>query len=389
MPSPAARAGSDHDRTGARSWSRWQPSPAFSIGLEEEVMLLDPGSWRPAHRSDEVLSALEGGLAAHASGETHLCALELATGPHATVGAAIAELGALRARLARALRPLALRAAVSGTHPTAVWRETLVSPSERYRLIDDTMRDLARREPTFALHVHVGVADPEDAIRLLNRLRAHLPLLLALSANSPFWQGRDTRLCSMRIPLFDAFPRTGIPRRFLDYGDWRATVDLLIGAQAIPEPTFLWWDVRPQPRLGTVEVRIMDAQTSLPESAALCALVQSLARLELDDGRVPDAAVDAHDVLLENRFLAARDGVHAALIDIPTLSRRPVAELLDALMSALRPHALALGCEPELSGLPELARSPGAARQRALAAAGGIDAVARGLAALFAPASGD
>ena len=125
------------------------------------------------------------------------------------------------------------------------------------------MRELARREPTFGLHVHVGVPDAEAAIHAANRLRTHIPLLLALSVNSPFWQGRDTGLASARTPLFQAFPRVGIPRAFTDYAEYVEAVDVLIRCDAVPEPTFLWWDVRPQPRFGTVEVRIMDAQTTL------------------------------------------------------------------------------------------------------------------------------
>ena len=146
------------------------------------------------------------------------------------------------------------------------------------------MRELARREPTFALHVHVGVRRTRGAIRLTNRMRAHLPLLLALSVNSPFWQGRDTGLGSARTPLFQAFPRVGIPRAFKDYADWVEAVDLLIRCDAFPEPTFLWWDVRPQPRFGTVEVRILDAQTTVAETAALAALVQCIAKLEVRGG---------------------------------------------------------------------------------------------------------
>ena len=128
-------------------------------------------------------------------------------------------------------------------------------------------------------------------IRLTNRMRAHLPLLLALSVNSPFWQGRDTGLGSARTPLFQAFPRVGIPRVFADYADWVEAVDLLIRCDAFPEPTFLWWDVRPQPRFGTVEVRILDAQTTVAETAALAALVQSVARLEVVEGYVSERLV--------------------------------------------------------------------------------------------------
>ena len=137
---------------------------------------------------------------------------------------------------------------------------------------------LARREPTLATHVHVGVATPRAAVRLLNRLRAHLPLLLALSANSPFWQGRATGFASTRTTLFDAFPRTGVPRSLHGYSDWVRTVDALLRSRAIADPSLLWWDARLQPRLGTVEVRIMDAQTTVEDVGALAALVQSLAR---------------------------------------------------------------------------------------------------------------
>lgn len=166
----------------------------------------------------------------------------------------------MRRKLEAELAPLGLRCASAATHPFAMWHETVVSSGERYELVYESMRELARREPTFALHVHVGVDDPEDAIRLANRMRAHLPLLLALSVNSPFWQCRDTGLASARTPLFQAFPRVGIPRVFADYAEWVEAVDLLIRCNAFPEPTFLWWDVRPQPRVGTVEVRVMDAR---------------------------------------------------------------------------------------------------------------------------------
>ena len=156
-----------------------------------------------------------------------------------------------------------------------------MSGGARYQLIYQTMRELARREPTFALHVHIGVPDAESAIVMLNRLRAHVPLLLALSANSPFWQGRDTGLASARTPIFQAFPRTGIPREFGSYADYVETVDRLLRCDAFPEPSFLWWDLRPRPRFGTIELRVMDAQTTAERSVALTALVQALAHLEL------------------------------------------------------------------------------------------------------------
>ena len=218
-------------------------------------MLLEPDRWSLAFRSDEVLAALPAELRDRVTLETHAAVMEIATGVHRRIGDAVTELVQLRERVARALPAQGLRAAVAGTHPCAQAGDTVLSSHPRYRQIGDSMRVLARREPTLATHVHVGVSSSDRAIRLLNRLRAHLPLLLALSANSPFWQGRHTGFASTRTTLFDAFPRSGLPRGFRDYADWVATVERLLRSGAIPDPSFLWWDVRLQPRYGTVEVR--------------------------------------------------------------------------------------------------------------------------------------
>ncbi len=347
-------------------WGTWTPHPSgarYTIGIEEEVMLLHPHDRSLAQQIDRVLEALDPDLARHVTAETHKSALELATGVHETVGAAAAELHALRSELEGELTLLGLEVASAGTHPFAVWHETVVSSGHRYQAVYGSMRELARREPTFGLHVHVGVREPEAAMRLANSMRGHVPMLLALSANSPFWQGRDSGLASARTPLFQAFPRVGIPRAFNSYKDYVSTVDLLVRCGAFPEPTFLWWDVRPQPRFGTIEVRIMDAQTTVGETAALAALVQSIARLEIEQGYLPPAQLDAVEALDENRFLAARDGVAAELIDVESERRIPVEELLDPLLESCISHARALGCSRELEQVRALAAEPGAARQ--------------------------
>jgi glutamate---cysteine ligase / carboxylate-amine ligase len=348
------------------AWARWAPTAAFTLGIEEEVMLLDPWTWGLAQAIDEVLPRLPGVLAPRVTAETHAAAAELATAVHRTVGSAVAELRELRHAMKETCASCGLDVASAGTHPFTVWRETSVSSGARHEMIYGSMRELARREPTFALHVHVGVPHPEDAIRAVNALRAHLPVLLALSANSPFWQGRDSGLASTRTPLFQAFPRVGIPRAFADYSDYVRSVDLLVRLEAFPEPTFLWWDVRPQPRFGTVEVRIMDAQVTLAATAALAAFVQCLVALELADG-VADERQATPEVLVENRFLAARDGVAAALIDPVRERRVPVAELVGELLEACRPHARELRCEGELAAVEDLLREPGAGHQLALA----------------------
>jgi glutamate---cysteine ligase / carboxylate-amine ligase len=351
---------------GNPAWATWRgphPLGPYTVGIEEEVMLLDPTAWSLAHRIETVLPRIPPEVAGQASAETHGSAVELQTAVHGDVASAIAEMDSLRKRLHATLEPLELRAGCAGTHPFAIWQETAISAGERYQFVYGSMRELARREPTFALHVHVGIPDPETAIQVANRMRVHLPLLLALSANSPFWQGRDTGLASARTPLFQAFPRVGVPQAFDDYGHYVEAVDLLIRCDAVPEPTFLWWDVRPQPRFGTVEVRIMDVQTRIDETAALVALTQCLARLEAEEGFVSESMVALAPVISENRFLAARDGIDAELIDPDLEQRLPVAGQVEDLLAICRPHAQELGCEAELEGVRDLARSNGATKQ--------------------------
>jgi glutamate---cysteine ligase / carboxylate-amine ligase len=373
-------------------WAEWNTEGAgapWTVGIEEEAMLVDPRDWSLASRVDEVLAALPAAVAARAAAETHGSVLELASRPHATVAAAVDELTWLRAELAGALAPLDLRAAVCGTHPFAQWREVEVSPGARYRSIHDSMRELARREPTFALHVHVAVPDPEAAVCALRGLRVHVPLLLALAANSPFWQGRDTGLASARVPIFGTFPRVGIPRRFAGYAEYVEAVDVLLRCDAFPEPTFLWWDVRLQPRLGTIEVRIMDAQTRVRDNAALAALVQCAVRLEATEPYVDEAIAARPEVLEENRFIAVRDGMRAQFLDPEHDAKRPVRDILDELLDACRPHAAALGCEAELAAVAALALEPGDHRQRLLAGTAQGDPVGPGLGMLVSSLAGE
>ncbi len=374
------------------AWAEWNAAAAatpWTVGIEEEVMLLDPRDWSLASRIDDVLPALSGPVAARAAAETHGSALELFTRPHATAAGATAELAELRARLAADLAPLELRAAVAGTHPFAQWSEVEVSTGARYQSIYDSMRELARREPTFALHVHVAVPDAEAAVCALRGLRVHVPLLLALAANSPFWQGRDTGLASARVPVFGTFPRVGIPRPFATYADYVEAVDVLLRCEAFPEPTFLWWDVRLQPKLGTIEVRIMDAQTRVGDNAALAALVQCAVRLDATEGWVDEAIASRPEVLSENRFLAMRDGMRAEFLDPRRETRRPVRDLLDELLVACGPHAAALGCEAELAAVRTLAAEPGDHRQRILAGVRQGEAVGPGLGMLVCALAGE
>jgi carboxylate-amine ligase len=348
----------------AGPWANWSASEPFTLGVEEEVMLLDPADdWSLAQRIDDVLPGLSKRLGARVAGETHGSAVELSTDPHRVVSDAIDQVQSLRAILSAELAPVGLRTASAGTHPCAVWSEMRIAGGDRHQAVYGSMRELARREPTFALHVHIGVGDPERAIELYNRLRGHLALLLALAANSPFWQGRNTGLASARIPIFQAFPRVGVPRQFDDYSDYVETVDLLLRCGAFPEPTFLWWDVRPQPKFGTVEVRVMDAQTRASATHTLIALLQSIASLELEEGYLAPDRLGSPEVLAENRFIAARDGVHARLIDPARERLVPVTEIVEDLMPALAPHADRLGCRDALEDVSTLLIESGSDEQ--------------------------
>jgi len=366
------------------SWARWNETPAhqYTLGVEEEVMLVSAADHAFSPSSDAVLRRLPDEITEQMSPETHASVIELRTGIHRVAAGACAELAQLRACLAAELASMDLLAVSAGTHPLAGEGETATSSGPRYQFVADTMGVLARREPTSALHVHVGVPCPHDAIRALNGLRGAIPVLIALSANSPFCQGRDSGFASARTVIFQGFPRTGTARAFVDYAEYVKAIDVLIDCGALPDPSFLWWDVRLQPALGTVEVRVMDAQTTVADSAPLIALVQCLTRLALED-EVPWSHMGV-EVLAENRFLAARDGLDARLIDPATLALIPVRDLIDDLLARCRPHAERLGCEHELEAVSRLADRNGAQLQRAWAATTGQPDVVATLAERFA-----
>ena len=346
-------------------------------------MLVDARTGSVANRIDDVLDVLAVEIAAHVSPETHACVAELKTAPHSRVAGVAEELAALRSSLDGVLHDqLGLRAAAAGTHPLAVRSEVAVTSDSRYRRVAATMGALASREPTMALHVHVAVPDGATGVRALDGLRDDLPLVLALSANSPFWRGSDSGFASARTPIFSMFPRVGIPRPFSTYARYVEAVERMLCSVAVPDPTFLWWDARLQPRFGTLEVRIMDAQSRLADAAALTALVQCLVRWRAD---VPQRSATEPEVLAENRFLAARDGMRAVLIGGRT-GRVRACDALAQRLENCRPYAAALDCQAELESVAALAADAGEARQRRFAARDGIEGLVARLADDFAAA---
>ena len=224
---------------------------------------------------------------------------------------------------------------------------------------------VARQELIFGIHVHVGLDDPDKAIHVVNGMRVHLPLLLALSANSPFWRADQTGLLSTRTPIFRAFPRVGIPPRYDDFEDWSKRIRFMIESKVISDYTYLWYDVRPHPNFGTVEVRVMDSQTRVEHTVALAALVQAMVK-ELAEHYEAGKRLSRYpyEMLDENKWLAARHGLDAELVDLPKMARVRARELTRRLMDRLRPHAEDLGSVEDFDWLEDiLDRGNGASRQ--------------------------
>jgi len=350
------------------------PGRDFALGVEEELIVVDRATLALSHTGTDVLGAMEvpeGTGSAHP--DTYAALVEFASPVVRDAAAGAAAVGALRAR-ARSAGGTLLGA---GIHPDGGFGDVVHVDEPRYHEIHAQLRGLLRRTPTCALHVHVGMPDAPTAIHTYNTLREHLPLLQALAANSPFWHGRDSGLASARAQLFRGYPRGDIPPAFADFDDFEETVAGLVAAGDAPDYTFLWWDLRPHPRLGTVEVRAMDAQSALWSVAALAALVHGLARAGAE--APAPARWTPREMLMESSFRAARDGVRASLLHDGAL--RPVPEIARAAVRRALPFARELGVEEQL-GLVEriLAEGGGADRQRAAHAAGGMPALLRHLA---------
>lgn len=349
---PAPAAGSLPDRV---TLDHMFHGPPFTIGVEEELMIVDPDGYGLAQEIESVLEAVPAELEGQVKPELLQSVLEIATKPCPDVAAAGAELAELRRTVAAILENLDLGIAASGTHPFARWEEQLVVERRRYRELAEELGYIARRELIFGTHVHVAIEGADRAIYVADGIRLFIPLLLALSANSPFWRGRPTGLASSRTPVFRPFPRCGVPPH---YGNWKTyceRVELMMRAGAIEDYTYMWWDVRPHPNLGTVETRVFDQQTRLEHTVALAALTASLAHafsVQFDEGR---PSVDFPIELIDdNKIRAALRGLEGQLIDFLHRERRAAPEMALALLEELGDHAAELGCAAELEGVRDL-----------------------------------
>jgi carboxylate-amine ligase len=338
--------------------------PPFTLGIEEELHLVDPVTRRLVPDAVRVLAALD--LPERAAGhEAFAAQVELRSPISAGVEEAAGALAHGRAALlAAGATPLA-----AGLHPDAPFGDAALTELPRYARVKDDMRGLIQRTPEAALHVHVGVPDPDAAVRALNGLRLHLPLLGGLAASSPFWFGRDSGLASARWAVVMAYPGRGVPRAFAGWEDYCETLAAAVTAAGAEDYTHVWWDVRLHPRLGTVEMREMDVQTSLGDAAGLSALVHCLVRLAAEDDAPPLPA----EALRWSAFRGARDGLDAELV-APDGSLRPLRELASAALADARAVAGELGADGALEEVERLLRDGGgAARARAVHARSGMD----------------
>ncbi len=341
---------------------RFGSSPPLSLGIEEELLLVD-AEFAPATSAEAVMDTVPAAATGRISTEIFSEQIEVKTGICLGVDEALAELREVRAAVAGAGFGLL----GAGLHPTATGRATLVS-RPRYDVVKEDLGEIILTTPPCGLHVHVGIADPEVAVRLANAFRRYLPVLTALTANSPFRGGADSGHASARTTVVRAYPRFQVPRAFHDYEDFCRVADDLVAAAGVADYTYIWWDVRPHPQLGTVEVRAVDVQADATTSVALAALIQAIAARELE---LPSGETHTREALEESYFQAASHGLEAQILldDAP----QPAPEVARQVLDRVRPYARELGADAALEELERILREGnGADLQRRVYAEGGM-----------------
>jgi glutamate---cysteine ligase / carboxylate-amine ligase len=341
----------------------FEASTDFTVGIEEEFGILDPATRSLAHRFEEFRIAAQSDpvLSESVAGELIKSEIEIRSGRGENLADAVARQREARARLFRLAADHDALLATTGTHPWSPWQEQQVIDTEHYHRVEEGLKYVAWRNNTFSLHVHVGIRGAERAVRVCDRLRPVLPELLAVSANSPFLDGRNSGLHSVRSQIFTkSFPRCGVPDAFGSWGAYADYVDFLVRTRSIVEQTQIWWSIRPHHTFGTVEFRICDAQTSGADSTALTELITACiaqAALDYDDGLPFD---DPPGRLVEENFWRAiRYGLDGMLIDLDRAEEYPAGAVIERLLNWTAAARAALGGVEPL--LPE---ENGAQRQR-------------------------
>jgi glutamate---cysteine ligase / carboxylate-amine ligase len=337
----------------------------FTLGIEEELMICDAETLELTQGIERILGALPEELPGMVKPELMQSVLEIATEPCVSVGEAGGQLGHLRRVVREVAAGLGMAIGAAGTHPSGLYEDQLIVDRERYKELVAELGWIAEQELIFGTHVHVGIDDPEKAIYIADGMRGFLPLLLGMSTNSPLWRGKVTGMMSSRTPIFRAFPRVGIPPY---YGNWRVyshRVEQMMRGGAIPDYTFLWWDVRPHPNFGTVELRVFDQQTRIEHTLGFAALGQALAhRLAADFDEGVPSREHPHELIDDNKVRASVVGIEGELIDFDRGVEVPGREMALEVIEDLREHAQELGCEAELAGLRDLVEHGTGARRQ-------------------------
>ncbi len=355
-------------------------NPRPTVGVELELHLIDAGTGdliSAAPKLLDVLSAGHDGEHPKAKHELFQSTIEIITGVCETADEAHADLQATLDEVRREADARGIALISSGTHPFGQAARQLISPPPRYHELIEAMQWPARRLLICGMHVHVGVRSGERAIAIINELTRSLPIMLALSASSPFFEGEDSGLASARSKVFESLPTAGLPPQLADWVDFEEFMSTLLDSECISSIREVWWDLRPHPDFGTVEFRMCDATPTLREATALAGLAQALVAWcedQLDNGGLPDPPREW--TVRENRWLAARYGLDARLIvehpDEGSPMRRPVRELIDELLVELAPTAERIGATAQLDEIARIASNgSGTARQRAVVAGGG------------------
>ena len=309
-------------------------SHRFTIGVEEEFQIVDPGSGELRSHVSNLVEASSERLGEQVKPELHQSIVEIGTKICGDVEELSAEMRHIRGELVRAAERVGLQVAAAGTHPFSNWIDQVITPGERYKNIVEELQQLARSLLIFGMHVHVAVPDRTTMIDLMNMVRYFLPHLLALSTSSPFWMGRDTGLKSYRTTVFRRFPRTGIPDHFSSWSEYEDYVNLLVHLHCIDNAKKIWWDVRPHPTFGTLEFRIFDVATRVDEAIAIAALTQAIVvKLHRLYTRNMGFRTYPRALIEENKWRAARWGIEGKLIDFGKRTEVPMRILGEELLA--------------------------------------------------------
>ncbi|ADB50497.1 carboxylate-amine ligase [Conexibacter woesei] len=359
---------------------RFDATGGLTVGVEEELMLLDPATLALAPMAGELLQRLGGDT--RFKPELPAAQVEISTAAAASVADAVAQLAAARRDLAAAAGGLVLPAA-AGVHPFS-GAEGALNRGGRYDVLQAEYGPIARRQLVAGLQVHVAVGGADRTLAVYNALRAYLPELAALAANAPFHCGRDSGLASVRPTISEQLPRQGVPPRLESWDQFAAELRWGALAGSVPEPRMWWWELRPHATFGTIELRVPDAQTSVGEAAGVIAFAQALVATLAERHDAREALLDAPTWRIEeNRWSALRHGLDGTLADLVTGERVPTRDRLGELVAAVAPEAERLGCADALTATRAAIVANGAVRQREVARDRGVDGLVRWLTERF------